>query len=76
MAKAAPVDPQEVYDHLDPEAVANAMAQEVVLVAMPMNTFKAITAAAVARGMSAAQLLNEAIMPYIEDIDTEKKEAV
>jgi len=76
MAKGTPIDLQEVYDTFDPDAVARAMAQEVVLVAMPMRTFQAINAAARSRGISAAELLNNAIMPFIADINTDKKEAV
>ena len=73
MAKGTHIDPQEVYDTFDPRAVAKTMAEELVIIAVPMNTFQAINAAARARGISANELLNQAIMPFIADIDTNKE---
>lgn len=73
MAKPTSVDRQTEYDTLDPEDVARAVSGQIVLLALPIDTFNQLNAEAIKRGITTADLLSTALDKYLAETNPERQ---
>ncbi len=64
---------QKWYDRTPARDVADAVASQVVLIAVPMPVFRALSDAAALRNMTPGDLLNKAVEKYLQDTDPTKE---
>jgi hypothetical protein len=74
MARPREVDPERQYDTYSTQQIADAVAGQVVLLAVPLDTFQRLNDEAAKRGVSAASLINIAVDKYIAATDPARHE--
>ena len=75
MASPKSVDHQRQYETVSPERAAEIVAGQLVLLAVPFETFTLLNDEAARRGMTAAQLINISLDQYLAATDPSKRPA-
>lgn len=73
MATSKAVKEQPWYEKVPQREAANAVAESIAMIAVPMSVFRVLSDEAAARNMTTAELLNKAVEVYLRDTDPKKE---
>jgi hypothetical protein len=73
MATGKAVEEKPWYEKVPQRDAANAVAESIAMLAVPMPVFRVLSDAAAKRNMTTAELLNKAVEVYLRDTDPDKE---